>query len=192
MAFFKLSKPQSRRVGLAWLIGILVGLIGGIAKWGWEIPFPPRNPHIGFPTEGMLGAVQLADGTFERVTPPQLMLEMLGLPYDWTYTFSGVELPLSIFIVHMLFSVVFGVIYCVSVEYFPVVKIMYGMVFGIVVNVLAHVIVMPLMGLVPPLSEIPLDEHLSEWFGHMFWLLVMEVFRRELRRQWTNGLPEAA
>lgn len=186
MKLLDISPKKNRRVGLACIIGIIVGLVGGIVKWGWEVPFPPRNPNIGFPTEGMTGAVQLADGTFERVTPPQVMLEMMGLPHDWTYTFSGTELPLSIFIVHLLFSVVFGIMYCILVEYFPAIKMAYGIVFGAIVNILAHVIVMPLIGLVPPLSEIPMHEHLSELLGHMVWLAVMEIMRRDLRREFTK------
>lgn len=161
-------------------IGTIVGLIGAFVKWGWEVPFPPRNPHLGFPLEGMTGAVQLADGSWERVTPPQVFLDMLGISHDWSYTFSGVDLPLSIFIVHILFSVVFGIIYCVGVAFFPIVKLWWGAAFGIVTNVLAHVMVMPLVGLVPPLAETPFDEHFSEMFGHIFWLFVMELCRRAL------------
>ena len=169
---------NKKKLTKALWVGTLVGFIGAFVKWGWEVPFPPRNPYIGFPTEGMTGAVQLADGTFERVTPPQVFLEMLGIPYDWTYTFSGVELPLSIFIVHILFSVFFGILYCGLVTFYPIVKMWYGAVFGIITNVLAHVIVMPLVGLVPPLSETPFGEHFSEMFGHIFWLFVIELCRR--------------
>lgn len=163
-----------------WLVGLIVGVIGAFAKWGWEVPFPPRNPNFGFPLKGMTGAVEMANGTMQRVTPPQVFLDQLGLPHDWTYSFSGMDLPLSIFIIHVLFSVVFGIIYCVLVKYFPVVKIGYGIVFAIVTNLLAHVIVMPLIGLVPPLSETPFGEHFSELFGHIFWLLVMDLCRRGL------------
>lgn len=49
----------------------------------------------------------------ERVTPPKIFLKQLDLPTDWTYTFSGMQ--------------------------------------------------MPLIAEIPPLSEIPLDEHLSEF-----------------------------
>ena len=33
-------------------IGSFIGLMGAFVKWGWEVPFPPRNPHVGFPYEG--------------------------------------------------------------------------------------------------------------------------------------------
>lgn len=162
-----------------YIIGVIVGIIGGFAKWGWEIPFPPRNPNVGFPLEGMTGAV-VQDGVLQRVTPPQVFLEMLNLPHDWTYHFSGIELPLSIFIVHMLFSVFFGVLYCVLAEKFPIISLFYGAIFAIFVNFFSHCLVMPLLGLVPSVLEQPFDEHFSEIFGHIFWLFVMDLCRRSL------------
>ena len=153
------NQATSRSLAKAFGKGAFIGLIGAFVKWGWEVPFPPCDPNVGFPYEGMTGAV-VHNGVLQRVTPPQVFLEQLGLPHDWTYTFSGVELPLSIFIVHILFSVVFAV----------------------VSNVLAHVVVMPLIGLVPPLSEIPFDENLSEMLGHIFWVFVMEMVLRGMEK----------
>ncbi|WP_315500463.1 DUF1440 domain-containing protein [Capnocytophaga gingivalis] len=37
---------------------------------------------------------------------------------------------------------------------------------------------MPLISLVPPLSQIPFDENLSEMLGHIFWVFVMELCRK--------------
>ena len=175
------NQATSRNLAKAFGKGAFIGLIGAFVKWGWEVPFPPRNPHIGFPYEGMTGAV-VNNGVLERVTPPQVFLEQLGIAHNWTYTFSGVELPLSIFIVHILFSVVFGIFYCVGSLYLPMIRMWYGAVFAAVSNVLAHVVVMPLIGLVPPLSEIPFDENLSEMLGHIFWVFVMEMVLRGMEK----------
>lgn len=41
-------------------IGSFIGLMGAFVKCGWEVPFPPRNPHVGFPYEGMTVAVVFA------------------------------------------------------------------------------------------------------------------------------------
>lgn len=41
-------------------IGSFIGLMGAFVKWGWQVPFPPRNPHVAFPYEGMTGAVVFA------------------------------------------------------------------------------------------------------------------------------------
>lgn len=166
----KAVKERKKHVCLAVFLGVIVGIIGAFAKWGWEVPFPPRNPTVFFPVDAL-----------SRVTPPQVWLEQLGLNTDLTYVFSGVVQPLSIFIVHVGFSVVFGILYCVLVEYFPRVKMWQGTVFGFVVYILAHVVVMPLMGLTPPLSELPFDEHVSELFGHVFWMWVMELVRHDLK-----------
>lgn len=74
----RFTDPSRRRIGLAYLIGILAGVFGAIVKWGWEVSFPPRNPFVFFPLDAG-----------ERVTPPKIFLEQLGLPTDWFYIFSG-------------------------------------------------------------------------------------------------------
>lgn len=173
--FLQTSNPIHRRTGLAVLLGIITGVIGGFVKWGWEVPFPPRDPNVFWPI-----------GAMERVTPPKVFLDQLGLPDNWTYFFSGVDLPLSIFMVHIGFSLVSALIYCVLAEYFPKIKIGYGMVYGIACYVVAHVIIMPTMGLVPPLAQIPFDENASEFFGHMFWMLMIEITRHDIRYRITG------
>lgn len=65
------------------------------------------------------------------------------------------------------------------------------MLFGFLCYIGAHVIVMPLIGLVPPLVQIPFDEQVSELFGHLWWLWIIEVTRRDLRNRITGKLdPE--
>lgn len=170
-----ITPPERRHVGLSVLIGIIVGIIGAFAKWGWEIPFPPRNPDIFWPI-----------GAASRVTPPQVFMDQLHIPSGLEYTFSGITLPLSVFFVHIGFSIVFGLMYCIIAEYWPRIKMWQGAVFGFAVYILAHVTLMPIQGLVPPLSQIPFDENFSELFGHIAWLWVMELCRRDLRNRMTN------
>lgn len=98
-----MNRTFQKRYTLAFFIGILAGVFGAIVKWGWEVPFPPRNPNIFWPVDAL-----------ERVTPPKIFLEQLGLPTDWTYMFSGMQMPLSIFIVHIGFSIIFAIAYCMS------------------------------------------------------------------------------
>lgn len=97
---------------------------------------------------------------------------------------------MSIFTVHVRFSVVFGVAYCMIAENWPRIKMWQGAVFGFFVYLFAHVIVMPLIAEVPPLPQIPLDEHLSELFGHIVWLWGMEIVRRDLRNRFTKEIEE--
>ena len=49
---------------------------------------------------------------------------------------------------------------------------------------------MPLIAEVPPLSEIPFDEHLSEIFGQIVWLWGMEIVRRDIRNRITKEIEE--
>ncbi len=177
VGFSYVTKPERRHVALSVLIGIIVGIIGAFAKWGWEVPFPPRDPNVFWPLDAA-----------SRVTPPQVLLNMLHLP-DITFHFSGVNLPLSVFMVHVGFSIVFGLMYCIIAEYWPRIKMWQGIVFGFFVYLFAHCLVMPLMGLVPPLPQISFDEQFSELFGHMWWLWIMEIARRDLRNRMT-GEPD--
>ena len=102
--------------------------------------------------------------------PPQQLLQQLGVPESVThlsYTYNGNEgLPWISFIVHFAFA------------------------FGIVVYVGFHVILMPLMGTVPAPWDQPFAEHFSEFFGHIIWLWVIEIFRRDLRNRITHE-PDA-
>ena len=104
--------------------------------------------------------------------PPQQLLQQLGVPESVThlsYTYNGNEgLPWISFIVHFAFSIGFAVLYCVGF----------------------HVILMPLMGTVPAPWDQPFAEHFSEFFGHIIWLWVIEIFRRDLRNRITHE-PDA-
>lgn len=118
----------------------------------------------------------------------------MGIPESVThlsYTFNGNEgLPWVSFIVHFSFSIAFAVIYCVLAERFPQIKLWQGAAFGIVVYVAFHVVLMPLMGTVPAPWNQPFAEHFSEFFGHIIWLWVIEVFRRDMRNRITHE-PDA-
>ncbi|BEJ72558.1 hypothetical protein THJ066_04560 [Campylobacter jejuni] len=41
-----MKKYFQKRYTLAFFIGILAGIFGAIVKWGWEVPFPLRNPNV--------------------------------------------------------------------------------------------------------------------------------------------------
>lgn len=72
------SQEFQRKVILALFIGVIIGIIDAIVKFGWEVPFPPRTP--------------LRDAT----NPPQEFLQMLGFSYEFThmtYTFSDTPAP---------------------------------------------------------------------------------------------------
>lgn len=164
-------KPFKRWIGLAILIGIIIGIIGAIVKFGWEVPFPPRTP--------------LRNAT----NPPQELLQQLGFSAQFThmtYDFSGNQLPIISFIVHFAFSIGIGIFYAVVAEYKQIIRLWQGTVFGIAVWFVFHIVLMPLMGTVPAPWDQPFDEHFSEFFGHAFWMWVMELCRRDLRNRITH------
>lgn len=159
--------------------GIIAGIISAIVKFGWEVPLPPRTPER------------------NATNPPQALLELLGFSEHTThlsYTYNGNSgLPWMSFIVHFGFSIAFALIYCVLAERYPQIKLWQGTAFGIGVYVGFHVILMPAMGIVPAPWNQPWQEHFSELFGHMVWMWVIEIVRRDLRNRITKQPdPEVA
>lgn len=169
------TKPDRRRYRVALLVGVITGLISGIVKFGWEVPFPPRTPER------------------NATNPPQALLELLGMSPDAThatYVYSGNALPYVSFILHFGFAITFAIIYCVVAEKYPRIKLWQGTVFGVAVWAAFHLILMPLMGVVPAPWDQPFAEHFSELFGHVFWMWVIELTRRDLRNRITHE-PDA-
>lgn len=144
-------------------------------KFGWEVPLPPRTP--------------LRNAT----NPPQQLLQQLGFSEHFThltYSYSGNHLPYISFIIHFGFSIFFAVAYAVIAEKYPQIKLWQGAAFGFAVWVVFHLVLMPLMGTVPAPWNQPFNEHFSECFGHIFWMWVIELTRRDLRNRMTHE-PDA-
>lgn len=169
------TDPARRRYSTAVVVGIIAGALSAIMKFGWEVPFPPRTPER------------------NATNPPQALLELLGIPTDVThatYTFSGNDLPYVSFIIHFAFAIAFAVLYCVIAEKYPQIKLWQGAAFGIAVWVAFHLVLMPAMGIVPAPWNQPFAEHFSELFGHVVWLWIIELVRRDLRNRITHE-PDA-
>lgn len=175
------TNPKRRRYGVAALAGVLGGIVSAIVKFGWEVPLPPRTPER------------------NATNPPQELLQQLGAPESIThlsYSFNGNEgLPWVSFIVHFAFAIGFAVIYCVLAERFPQIKLWQGAAFGLLVWIGAHLVLMPLTGIVP--SPFPWvdggqtwSEHFSEALGHVVWMWSIEIVRRDLRNRITHE-PDA-
>ncbi len=154
---------NKRHIGMFIYTGIIGGLLSGIVKLGWEVMFPPRTPER------------------NATNPPQQLLQQLGFSHDFThqtYTFSGMSLPWVSFIVHFSFSIVIAIIYCFLVKKYAYMAMGQGAVFGIVIWVLFHLIIMPIMHTVPAPWNQPFQENLSELFGHIVWMMTIDLVRQ--------------
>ena len=172
---FVQTDPTRRRYGVATLVGFAAGIMSAFVKWGAEVPLPPRT---------------ISDGRAE-FNPPYLFLrDYLGIdPTSTVYTFSE-HIINPVMVTHILFSLVFAIGYCIVAERFPKVKMWQGVMAGILCTIAVHGISFPLLGLTPPLSQLPADEYLSEIFGHIVWFWAIELIRRDLRNRITHE-PDA-
>ena len=155
------TKTNQSWIKLLWA-GIIAGLLSGIVKLGWEVMFPPRTP--------------VRDAT----NPPQQLLQLLGVPSDvthLTYSFSEHALPWISFIIHYSFSVVIAIIYILLAKKYTKITLGYGALFGIIIWIAFHLIIMPIMQVVPSPFEQPFAEHISELFGHIVWMMVIDMVR---------------
>jgi putative membrane protein len=165
------SAPESRRPGAALVAGVVAGLTSGAVKMGWESLFPPRTP--------------------DREIPPVTFLKQRGIdPDDAIYPYNGNQVPWGILAVHFGFSVVTVAAYSVAAEYFPRTRLWAGAAYGIGAFVVAHQIVLPRLGLSPAAKDLPVEEHASEFLGHIAWLLEAEQVRKAVRLA-IAGVPDA-
>ncbi|MDF7671303.1 DUF1440 domain-containing protein [Orbaceae bacterium ESL0721] len=164
---FQTTKVSARRYCVAFWIGIITGFVSALVKSGTEGIFPPR-----LITEG---------------APPVLLLKNLGVDVSsWVYTYSEQAVYFGGNLVHIIFSIVWGIIYCVAAEVFPKVKMLQGIVFGLCVAVLFHGIAMPILGISVPVWDLRFEEIFSEFVGTILWIWVIEIMRRDLRNRITK------
>jgi len=87
-----------RNIELAIWAGIVAGVISALVKSGFETMIPPR--------------------TLSTTPPPVVLLEKLGFNVDvMTYEWMGYSINWGGNGVHIAFSIVMAIIYCVAVEY---------------------------------------------------------------------------
>ncbi|MDG6881883.1 Inner membrane protein yagU [Phocoenobacter uteri] len=196
MNLLKQTPPARRRYGLAAFIGLIAGIVSSFVKWGAEHPLPPRSPADMFNAacspETLIRAADQIDCSRNFLNPPYIFLrDYLGIadPNSAVYTFAGHAFN-SVGVTHIIFSIVFAVGYCIVVERFPIFKLWQGLLAGALAQLFVHMITFPLMGLTPPLLELPAYEHISEIVGHLIWFWSIEIIRRDLRNRITKE-PDA-
>lgn len=142
------------------IAGLLGGILSGFFKLGWEILLPPRTTER------------------DETNPPQRLLQQLGFTKEFTHRsfhYSGHEVPYVSLIIHFGFSIVFGLLYAFLVPLWPVVSLWQGAVFGFVIWVAFHLVIMPVTRTVPSMFAQPFEEHFSELWGHVIWGFVIHV-----------------
>lgn len=155
---FSLKKPVASfkeiSIKSIWY-GLIAGMIFGMVKIGWESIFPPR--------------------TIARnlINPPQHMAMQLGIPKKLVESFVYYSQDQKVFwftlLLHFSFAIAFSVVYVFISQYWPKIGMWQGTLYGIVLWVVWHIILMPAVGTIPATWNQPFDEHFSEFFGHIVW-----------------------
>lgn len=141
------------------LIGALAGLIGGFTKSGVESVLPPRLP--------------------DAVPPPIGLLDMMGFDANaMTYTYLEQSVNWGGNGVHLLFSIGAGAVYCVLASRIKLVTLLNGIVFGLIIGLGAHCIILPLMGLGLAPWKMGFEEYMSEIISSSIWIWTIDAVRR--------------
>lgn len=141
--------------------GIIAGFIGALVKSGVETLLPPRLPSA--------------------TPPPISLLELFGFNAPaMNYTFMEQSINWGGNGVHILFSIVIAIIYCVAVNQEKIFGILNGVVFGLVMGLGAHCIVLPIIGIGPAPWNISFQGYVSEVVGIMIWIWTIDAVRRRL------------
>ncbi|MFC6119448.1 DUF1440 domain-containing protein [Macrococcoides bohemicum] len=146
---------------------VTAGVIGGMVKMGYESLLPPRTPER------------------EKETPPETLLKQIGVPEhirNLTCTYSGHQLPITTYIVHHGFSIGASVPYALLLEKFPKVGLGKGSLYGTGVFVLFHELLLPLTKTIPTPDKQPVEEHLSEFLGHIVWMYTIDRIIKSERK----------
>ena len=154
-------KPSSNALQCLLGAGVVAGVISALVKSGVETLLPPRLPNV---------------------TPPPIgLLEKMGFDAQgMVYTFSDQVVNWGGNGVHVLFSVVIAVVYCLLASRCDKVTMWFGLPFGWVMAFGAHGMVLPLMGIGPMVWNIPLDGAISGVVGTTIWMWTIECVRRQM------------
>lgn len=167
MSLFQMTKPNTRHYGVAILVGIIGGLLSAFVKSGTEGILPPRAPGV--------------------TPPPVELLQELGLNIQhMVYTYSDQIINWGGNGIHIVFSIVFGIVYCVIAEVFPKIKLGQGLAFALLVAIAFHGICLPVLNLSPAVWNLSFDEIFSELVGTCLWMWTIEIVRRDLRNRITK------
>ena len=155
-------------------VGIVAGMISGMVKIGWEKILPPRT---------------LAR---DATNPPQRMLEQLGATSKFVHTYIYYNTDQKVYwvalILHFSFSIFFAwlLIYLVQYDKLSWLGKWQGALYGIIIWVAWHLIIMPALGTTPAPWNEPFAEHFSEFFGHIVWAWAIVAVAYFMIEKWPS------
>ncbi len=139
------------------LIGLAAGFAATAIKTVCELISPPRAPGVPSPLGNAINAVAMG------LTGHPLPEETLKVAEP---------------VVHFIFGMGAGAVYALLVKKIPLTRLAYGTVFGIGFWVVAHEIVLPLMGLSSTAAQMTLWEQGNEFVSHILFGVALEFTRR--------------
>ncbi|ANC42883.1 hypothetical protein A6V27_20925 (plasmid) [Hafnia alvei] len=159
---FLRTNEKDRHYVVAFFIGIISGVISAFVKTGTEGILPPRTP--------------------DRASPPVQLLTDLDVNWHTlVYNYSAQPVYWGGNFVHIVFSVLAAIFYCIVAEIFPRITMVQGIVFGLVFAFICHAVMLPLLSLSPSLQYLPADEIISEIIGTSLWIWSIELLRIAMR-----------
>lgn len=164
------------------------GAISSLVKSGTEANMPPR----------MAG----------EISPPAMNIDawlgFLGInSHSLDYIYQGVTIPGAVMLYHWLFSFIFAFVYIYLSVFIPRVRMWYGAVYGILITLVMHGILIPALGFRFPaylpghergwLWDLNGYEFWSELIGHICWsvsieisfIAILAIFSRPICGKWT-------
>ncbi len=166
--YTNLSVPY--RFWIAFTIGIIVGIIGGIIRLGWEILFPiDFSEKIDDITKHIM--------EFLHITP-----EIMTIQYVFT---NGYEWRIFYLTWQFGFSIFFGVLYVILAEFYLKLKFAHGILYGAVLWILCYAITLPLFGFIDSSNQTWVY-FTTSFLEILLWIWITELIRRDLRNRITQ------
>ncbi|XWO13857.1 Inner membrane protein [Candidatus Hepatincola sp. Pdp] len=148
---------------------IIGGLTSSFIKWGAEVIMPPRIPG--------------------EISPPAAHIDSwlgwVGInQHSLDYVYQGTTILGAVSIYHVLFCVFCTFFYVFISAYCPKIRALYGAVYGIIITLLAHGLMIPIFGLRNPiynpgkvgwLWNLNGYELWAETVGHILWGVSLEI-----------------
>ncbi|MCP1659724.1 YagU family protein [Neisseria perflava] len=151
-------------------VTLVGGFISSLVKWGSEVNMPPRMPG--------------------EISPPGAHIDawLGGLGFNQhslDYIYQGANVLGAVTLYHWLFSFAFAFIYVVASMFWSKTRLWYGALYGLIVTVFAHGLMIPLLGFRHPAYDTPgtvgwlwnlnSAELISEILGHVYWSVSIEI-----------------